>query len=147
MVLAIFYMYQTSAKCAGMCLCNRTHQMDKTDFVVSVSIIFPSNSKRDAQFHCIAYHYSCADWDILPDHLRDVPWEDIFQLGASAAASEFCKLVQVGIDVYIHHCKYEVKSYSSPWFSAVWTAATVHRSCFLHLSHQNKTSQTEVKFC
>ena len=29
----------------------------------------------------------CADWEGLPDHLRDVPWEDIFKLGASAAAS------------------------------------------------------------
>ena len=41
-------------------------------------------------FHCIAYDYSCADWDILRDHLRDIPWEDIFKLGASTAASEFC---------------------------------------------------------
>ena len=69
-------------------------------FVVSVSIDFPSNSQQDAPFHCIAYDYSCADWDGLRDHLRDVPWEDIFKLGASAA-SEFCEWVQVGIDVYI----------------------------------------------
>ena len=40
------------------------------------------------------------------DHLRDVPWEDAFKLGASAAASEFCEWVQVGIDVYIPHRKY-----------------------------------------
>ena len=52
-------------------------------------------------FHCIAYDYSCADWDGLCDHLRDVPWEDIFKFGASAAASEFCECVQVRIDVYI----------------------------------------------
>ena len=55
--------------------------------VVSVSIDFPSNSQQDAPFHHIAYDYSCADWDSLHDHLRDVPWEDIFNLGASAAAS------------------------------------------------------------
>ena len=41
--------------------------------VVSVSIDFPSNSKRDAPFHHIAYDYSRADWDGLRDHLRDVP--------------------------------------------------------------------------
>ena len=40
-----------------------------------------------APFHRIAYDYSRADWDGLLDHLRDVPWEDIFKLGASAAAS------------------------------------------------------------
>ena len=59
--------------------------------VVSVSIDFPSNSHRDALFHRIAYDYSCADWDGLQDHLTDVPWEDIFKLGASAAASAFCE--------------------------------------------------------
>ena len=82
--------------------------------VVSVSIDFPSYSQWDAPFHCIAYDYSCADWDGLRDHLRDVPWEDIFKLGASAAASEFCEWVQAGIDVYIPHCKYQVKPHSSP---------------------------------
>ena len=29
--------------------------------VVSVSTDFPSNSQRDALFHCIAYHYSRDD--------------------------------------------------------------------------------------
>ena len=58
--------------------------------VVSVSIDFPSNSQWDVLFYCIAYDYSHADWDDLYDHLRDVPWEDIFKLGASAA-SEFCE--------------------------------------------------------
>ena len=71
--------------------------------VVSVSIDFPSNSQRDAPFHCIASDYSRGDWDYLRDHFRDVPWEDIFKLSASAAASEFCNWVQGGIDVYIPH--------------------------------------------
>ena len=57
--------------------------------VVSVSIDFATNSQRNAPFHCIAYDYSCAEWDGLHDHSREVPWEDIFNLGASAAASEF----------------------------------------------------------
>ena len=82
--------------------------------VVSVSIDFPANSKWDVSFHCIAYDYSCADWDGLRDHLRDVQWEDIFKLGAFAAASEFCELVEVGIDVYIPHLTYQVKLHSSP---------------------------------
>ena len=69
--------------------------------VVSVSTDFLSNSKRDAPFHRLAYDYSCADWDGLRNHLRGFLWEDIFKLSASAAASEFCEWVQVGIDVYI----------------------------------------------
>ena len=54
------------------------------------------------------------DWDGLHDHLRDFPWEDIFKLSASAPNSEFCEWVQVGIDVYIPHHKYQVKPHSSP---------------------------------
>ena len=59
-------------------------------------------------FHCIAYYYSHADWDGLCDHLRGVPWDDIFKLSASAGASEFCEWVQIGIDIYIPHPMYQV---------------------------------------
>ena len=100
--------------------------------VVSVSIDFPINSKQDTPFHCMAYDYSCADWDRLHDHLRDVPWEDIFKLSASAA-SEFWEWVQVEINVYIPHCKYQVKPHSSPWFSAACATAIVHRNHIFRL--------------
>ena len=110
--------------------------------VVSVSIDFPTNSQQDAPFHHIAYDYSCADWDGLCDHLRDVPWEDIFKLGASAAASEFCEWVQVGLP----HRKYQVKSHSSPWFSAACAAAIVHRNHFFRLYQREKSSDSKVKF-
>ena len=56
---------------------------------LSVSIDFLSYSQWDLLFHCIAYVYSCADWDGLCDHLRDVPWEDVFNLSASASGGEF----------------------------------------------------------
>ena len=69
--------------------------------VVLVSIDFPSNSQQDAPFHPIAYDYSRADWDSLLNHWRDVPWEDIFKLGTSAATGEFCEWIWVGIKVYI----------------------------------------------
>ena len=114
--------------------------------VVSVSIDFPINSKQDTPFHHVAYDYSRADGDGLHDHLRDVPWEDIFKLGASTAASEFCEWVQVGIDVYIPHRKYQVKPHSSPWFSAASAAAIVHRNHFFRLYQQNKTPESKVKF-
>ena len=113
---------------------------------VSVSIDFPSNSQWDAPFHCISYDYSCADWDGLHDHLRDVPWVDIFQLSTYAAASEFIEWVQVGIDLYIPHRKYQVKPHSSPWFSAACEVAIVHRNHFFHLYQQNKSSASKVWF-
>ena len=69
--------------------------------VISVSTSFLSNSKQDASFYGIAYDYSSTDWDGLCDHLRDFPWEDIFKLSVSAAASELCEWTQVVIDAYI----------------------------------------------
>ena len=114
--------------------------------VVSVSIDFPINSKQDTPFHPMVYDYSHADWDGLRDHLRDVPWEDIFKLSASAATSEFCEWDQVGIDVYIPHRKYQVKTHSSPLFPAACAAAIVHRNHFFHLYQQNKSSESKVKF-
>ena len=83
---------------------------------VSVSMDFTSNSQWDALFHRIDYDYSRADWDSLRDHFRDVPWEDTFKLGVSAAASDFCEWIQVGIDAYVPHTKYQVKPHSSAWF-------------------------------
>ena len=113
---------------------------------VSVSIDFPINSKQDIPFHRVAYDYSRADWDGLRDHLRDVPWEDICKLSASAAAKEFCEWVQVGIDVYTPHCKYQVKPQSSQWFSAACAAAIVHRNHFFRFYQQNKSSESKTKF-
>ena len=55
--------------------------------VVSVSIDFPSNSQQAVPFYHIAYDYSGADWDGLFDHLRDLPWEDIFKLGQASFIS------------------------------------------------------------
>ena len=89
--------------------------------------------------------YSRADWDGLRDHFRNVSWEHIFKLCASAAASEFCEWVQVGIDVYIPHRKYQVKPHSSPWFSAACAAAIAHRNHFFCL-HQKDKSASKVKF-
>ena len=114
--------------------------------VVSVSINFPSNSQRDAPFHRIIYDYSRADWDGLSDHLKDVPWEDIFKLSASAAANEFCEWVHVGTDVYIPHRKYQVKPHSSPWFSASCAAAIIHRNYFFRLYQKDKSSDSKIMF-
>ena len=59
---------------------------------------------------------------------------------------EFCKWVQVGIDVYIHHRKYQVKPDSSPWFSAACAAAIVHKNHYFCFHQPNKSSESKVKF-
>ena len=65
---------------------------------------------------------------------------------ASAAASEVSDWLQVGIDVYLPHRKYQVKPHLSPWFSAACAAAIVHRNHFFGLCQQNKFSKSKVNF-
>ena len=55
-------------------------------------------------------------------------------------------MFQVGTDVYIPHCQYQVKPHSSPWFSAACAAAIVHINHFFRLYQQNKSFESEVKF-
>ena len=116
------------------------HPLGNSDHVdISVSIEFPINSKQDIPFHCIACDYSCADWDDFCDHLRDVLWDDIFEVSASIDASEFCGWVKIRTDVYIRYHKYQVKPHTSLWSSAAFAAAIVYRNNFFLLYHQNKS--------
>ena len=97
--------------------------------VVSISIGFPQ--KRVPLFIALAYDYSRVERNGLSDHLGDVSWENIFKFGASAAAAtEFSERVQAEIDVFIHLWKYQVKFYSSPWFSIACASVVVHRNKF-----------------
>ena len=74
------------------------------EILISVSIESPSSSQQDSLFHHIAYHYSR-----LIGMVFMIIWEmfhgRISKLAASAAASELCEWVQVGIDVYIPHIR------------------------------------------
>ena len=117
--------------------------LGNSDHIISVSNYVLSDSQQDALFHCIGFDYSRADWDGLHDYLKDVPWKDIFKLSTSAAAHNFFEWVQVGIDVCIPHCKYQVKPHSSAWFSATCAAAIVHRSHLFRLFQQNKSSESK----
>ena len=68
MILLDLFLYSDASICSTMALA----PLENSDHVVvSVSIDFPSNSQRDAQFRYIAYDSSRADWDSLHDHLRD----------------------------------------------------------------------------
>ena len=87
-----FFLSSDASICSAMALSllgNSDH------VVVSVSIDLPINRKQDAPFRCITYDFSHVDWDGLHDHLRDVVWEYIFKLSASAVATESCEWVQV----------------------------------------------------
>ena len=122
-------------------------------------LTFRQTQKRDAPFHCIDYDYSCADWDGLRDHLRDVPWEDIFKLGASAAViesseskvkfgSNSCKRVLEAAKLaYANKTKESVKLGSQDFWqiaklfstkvNLLYLLYSTARRCFLHLIKQS----------
>ena len=81
--------------------------------VVSVSIDVPLNLQRNALFRRITYEYYRANWDLLCDHLRSQRslWS-LNLLLLLMLVSEFCECVQVGNDVYIPHCKCQLKPVS-----------------------------------
>ena len=79
----------------------------------------------------------------IPPAFKMTHYWDYFS--ASAAAGEFFEWVQVGIDVCIHHYKYQVKPHSSPWFSAACAAAIVQRNHFFRLYQQNKSSESKFR--
>ena len=145
-ILFLLFLSSDASICSTMAL----PPLGNSDHVVvSVSIDFifrKSNSPQHAPCHCTAYDYSRADWDGHRDHLRDVPWADIFKLSSSAAASGFCESVQAGVDGNSPHRKYQVKPDSPPWFLAACAAAIVHRNHFFRLYQQNKPSESKVKF-
>ena len=56
MAVAIFYTHQTSGTCAGMCMCDHTHQMDKKGVVFKIYFLYhnlilccENNYKKQAQ--------------------------------------------------------------------------------------------------
>ena len=68
------------------------------------------------------------------------------KLSGYTTASEFCVWVEVGIDVYIPHHKYQVKPHSYSCFSPACAAAIAHRNLFVCLYQQTKSSEYKVKF-
>ena len=69
------------------------------------------------------------------------------KLGASAAATDVCEWVLVGINVYIPNRKYQVKPYSSLLFSAAYALAIAHNhssSFFFVCINRTDLNRTDV---
>ena len=114
--------------------------------IVSVFIDSFSNSIGDTPIHRIAYDYPWGGWDGLCDHLRDIPFDGIFQLSASGPSREFCEWSQVLIDVYISHLNI-VWGLTYQMVSASCSAAhIVHWKNFFCLHQQSKSSKSIFKF-
>ena len=101
------------------------------------AVVFPPWCNYDHVFVSVYIDFWCsfsshsfwsflALWDGSPDHLRVVPCEEFY-------ASEFYKWLQVGIEVYIYHRKYQVKPHSFQCFSAACTITIAHKNLFFLL--------------
>ena len=114
--------------------------------VVSVDVKFVVKSTNEHPYHRTVYSYSKADWDGLRDHLRDVPWSDIFSHDTTVAAKELSEWVEIGIDCYIPHRKFQLKPHSSPWFTPSCAAAIAHRNHYFHRYHRDATPDNKKLF-
>ena len=68
--------------------------------IVSVDVQFVVKYTNEHPYHTV-YSYSKADWNGLRDHLRDVPWLDIFKHDATYAAKGITEWVEIGIDYVV----------------------------------------------
>ena len=122
--------------------------LGKSDhMVVGVDVNFVVKSANEHPYHRTVYSYCKADWDGLRDHLRDVPWLDIFKHNATFAAKEISEWIEIGIDCYIPHHKFQLKPHSSPWFTPSCAAAIAHRNHIFHQYHRNMTPENKKLFC
>ena len=115
--------------------------------IVSVDVKFVVKSTNEHPCHRPVYSYSRAGWDGLRDHLRDVPWLDIFKHDATYAIKVITEWVEIGIDCYIPHRKFQLKPHSSPWFTPSCAAAIAHRNHYFHQYHRNVTPENKNLFC
>ena len=115
--------------------------------VVSVDVKFVVKSTNEHPYYRTVYSHDKAGWDGPRDHLRDVPWLDIFKHDATYASKKITEWVEIGIDCYIPDIKFQLKPHSSPWFTPSCAAVIVHRNHYFHQYHTNVTPENKKLFC
>ena len=70
----------------------------------------------------------------------------IFKHNATYAAKEITEWVEIGIDYYIPHRKFQLKTHS-PCFIPSCAAAIVHCNHYFHQYHRNATPENNKLFC
>ena len=115
------------------------------DLVVSVDVKFVVKSTNEHPYHRTVYTYSKPDSHGLRDHLRGVPWLDIFKHDATYVAKEITEWVEIGIDGYIPHRKFQLNPHTSPWFTSCAVAIS-HRNHYFHQYHHNATPENKKQF-
>ena len=75
-----------------------------------------------------------------------MPWLDIFKYDATYTAKEIAEWVEISIDCYIPHRKFQLKPHSTPW-STLCAAAIAHRNHYFYQYHQNAAPENKKLFC
>ena len=101
---------------------------------------------KEHPFHRMAFSYASADWDGFRDYLRDVRWKSVFRCNANKASKKFSEWVQVGIDCFIPHRKFQMKPHSLPWFSPACAYAIAHRNHYFHQYHRSGSDENKALF-
>ena len=114
--------------------------------VVMASMDYSIKGAKEHPFHRMAFSYASADWDGFRDYLRDVPWKSVFRCNANKASKEFSEWVQVGIDCFIPHRKFQMKPHSLPWFSPACAYAIAHRNHYFHQYHRSGSDENKALF-
>ena len=98
--------------------------------VISIDIDFMVRSTNEHPYYCNVYSFNNAGWDGFRDY-RDVPWLDIFGHNVNQAGKKISDWIQIGIDCFIPHRKYQMKPDSLPWFTP---SAIAHIVIFIFTS-------------
>ena len=85
---------------------------------------------------CVDWCVDWLCWWMVLCWLMVCPWEDIFKLTASTAASKFCEWVQVEIYKYI--------LVQTSLISMVFSSLCAHRNHFFRLYQQKKSCESKV---
>ena len=114
-------------------------------------LVISVKSTNEHHYYCNIYSYNKAHWDGFRDS-----W---FGYNVNKAVKEISDWIQIGVDCFIPHQNFQVKSHSLPWFtpsctdaivhrnhSLPWftpscTDAIVHRNHLFHQFHRNKTKE------
>jgi hypothetical protein len=125
-------LFLTSESC--ICKTSSGSILGKSDHaVVNVDISFGLNTSHDPPIHKTFFSFHCGQWDDFRDLLRDIPWDEVFQLPTEECAKEISSWLQAGIDAFIPSQKYHARPHSSPWFSPACEVAIAHRNQYFHL--------------
>lgn len=108
--------------------------------VVLFDISLNCSAAKKSPIPCAIFIHDLGDWDNCHDFLHVVLWMDTFAKLAETWAEEVTSQISIGINTFISSHKYQLKPYSSSWFSPACVAAiTHHNNLFRKFQRGNST--------